>query len=356
MANRPDEYIQVQNLGKLYGQTHVLEDVSFSIMEGEFLCFLGPSGCGKTTLLLCLAGLENVSTGNILKQGKSVINYPPSARDIGIVFQSYALFPNLTVIENIRFGLENQRKNKAEIQRITEGLLSLLTLEGQEHKFPSQLSGGQQQRVALARALAVSPSLLLLDEPLSALDAKVRSRLRGELRDLQRRLGITTIMVTHDQEEAQSLADRIILMNKGKIEQIGTPWEIYNEPKTSFVADFIGVSNLFKARFFGGTRFKSGDLELECAPKSTMSGQLVTLMIRPEDITVSQVRMHDSFAQGALGKIEYLGPLVRLHINLAHGERIISDIAQKFFNQSLMPLGSRVWLGVASSDIKLLLA
>lgn len=354
MTDHSNEYIQVRNLGKLYGQTHVLEDISFDIKEGEFLCFLGPSGCGKTTLLLCLAGLENVSTGNILKQGKSLINTPPSGRDIGIVFQSYALFPNLTVIENIRFGLENQRKNKTEIQNITGELLSLLTLEGHEHKFPSQLSGGQQQRVALARALAVSPSLLLLDEPLSALDAQVRSRLRGELRDLQIRLGITTIMVTHDQEEAQSLADRIILMNKGKIEQIGTPWQIYNEPKTSFVADFIGVSNLFAAQSIDGTRFKSNDLEFECAPHSAVPGEPVTLMIRPEDISVSQNQTHDSFAQGTLEKIEFLGPLVRLHIGLAQGRRIVADIAQKLFNHASVPLGSRLWLSVVSSDIKLL--
>ena len=247
MSNK-SSFLEVKTLRKSYGRTTVLDDVSFEIKEGEFVCFLGPSGCGKTTLLLCLAGLEQPDSGDILKRERSLARIPPSGRDVGIVFQSYALFPNLSVKKNIAFGLENQKKSKVEVETICAQLMTLLSLNEHEEKFPSQLSGGQQQRVALARALAVSPSLLLLDEPLSALDAQVRARLRGELRDLQSRLGITTIMVTHDQEEAQSLADRIILMNQGRIEQIGTPWEIYNEPATSFVADFIGVSNIFRVR------------------------------------------------------------------------------------------------------------
>lgn len=356
MTQSSDAYIEVRNLGKMYGQTSVLEDVSFEIKEGEFVCFLGPSGCGKTTLLLCLAGLESANSGDILKKGESLIGKPPSKRDVGIVFQSYALFPNLTVAENIRFGLENQKKSAADIARISAELVTLLTLDGHEKKFPSQLSGGQQQRVALARALAVSPSLLLLDEPLSALDAQVRSRLRGELRDLQSRLGITTIMVTHDQEEAQSLADRIILMNHGKIEQIGTPWQIYNEPASSFVADFIGVSNLFKAQHLGGTRFQADDFELECAQQGATPGQSVTLLVRPEDISVSLKEAPGSFAQGTVQKVEFLGPLVRLHLDLARGRKVVSDVPQKSFDRNAMPLGSRLWLRAAPNDIKLLIA
>jgi iron(III) transport system ATP-binding protein len=356
MTQRSDAYIEVKNLRKMYGQTSVLEDVSFEIQEGEFVCFLGPSGCGKTTLLLCLAGLESANSGDILKKGESLIGKSPSKRDVGIVFQSYALFPNLTVAENIRFGLENQKKSAADIARISAELVALLTLDGHEQKFPSQLSGGQQQRVALARALAVSPSLLLLDEPLSALDAQVRSRLRGELRDLQSRLGITTIMVTHDQEEAQSLADRIILMNHGRIEQIGTPWQIYNEPASSFVADFIGVSNLFKAQHLGGIRFKADGFELECVQQDVTSGQSVTLLIRPEDISVSLDEAPGSFSQGTVQKVEFLGPLVRLHLELARGRKVVSDVPQKSFDRSAMPLGSRLWLKAAPTDIKLLIA
>jgi iron(III) transport system ATP-binding protein len=347
-------YIEVKNLRKAYDQILVLEDVSFSVNEGEFICFLGPSGCGKTTLLLCLAGLENADSGNILKRGESLVGKPPSKRDVGIVFQSYALFPNLTVSENIRFGLENKKIPVTEIARISAELVSLLTLEGHEHKFPSQLSGGQQQRVALARALAVSPSLLLLDEPLSALDAQVRTRLRGELRDLQLRLGITTIMVTHDQEEAQSLADRIVLMNRGKIEQIGTPWQIYNEPASSFVADFIGVSNLFKARYLGATRFMAEGFELRGESQDLTVGQPVILLIRPENISVTLEHSPDSFSQGVLQKVEFLGPLVRLHLELAQGAKVVADVAQKAFNLNATPPGSQLWLKVVSTDVKIL--
>jgi iron(III) transport system ATP-binding protein len=356
MAQSSDAYIQVKNLRKMYGPTSVLEDISFEIQEGEFVCFLGPSGCGKTTLLLCLAGLESANSGDILKKGESLMRKPPSKRDVGIVFQSYALFPNLTVAENIRFGLENQKKAAADIAKISAELVQLLTLEGHENKYPSQLSGGQQQRVALARALAVSPSLLLLDEPLSALDAQVRSRLRGELRDLQSRLGITTIMVTHDQEEAQSLADRIILMNHGKIEQIGTPWEIYNQPASSFVADFIGVSNLFKAEHLGGSRFKAEGFELECLQSGVTPSAIVTLLIRPEDIGVSIAPEPGSFSQAAVQKVEFLGPLVRLHADLPNGRKVVADVPQKSFDRNAMPLGSTLWLRVNPQDIKVLTA
>jgi iron(III) transport system ATP-binding protein len=356
MAQSSDAYIQVKNLRKMYGPTSVLEDISFEIQEGEFVCFLGPSGCGKTTLLLCLAGLESANSGDILKKGESLMRKPPSKRDVGIVFQSYALFPNLTVAENIRFGLENQKKAAADIGKISAELVQLLTLEGHENKYPSQLSGGQQQRVALARALAVSPSLLLLDEPLSALDAQVRSRLRGELRDLQSRLGITTIMVTHDQEEAQSLADRIILMNHGKIEQIGTPWEIYNQPASSFVADFIGVSNLFKAEHLGGCRFKAEGFELECLQSGVTPSAIVTLLIRPEDIGVSIAPEPGSFSQAAVQKVEFLGPLVRLHADLPNGRKVVADVPQKSFDRNAMPLGSTLWLRVNPQDIKVLTA
>jgi len=271
---------------------------------------------------------------------------------VGIVFQSYALFPNLTVAENIRFGIENQKKSTADIARISAELVTLLTLDGHEKKYPSQLSGGQQQRVALARALAVSPSLLLLDEPLSALDAQVRSRLRGELRDLQSRLGITTIMVTHDQEEAQSLADRIILMNHGKIEQIGTPWQIYNEPASRFVADFIGVSNLFSAQHIGGTRFKADGFELECLKSNAQSGQMVNLLVRPEDMSVSLIQEPTSFTQGTVKKVEFLGAFVRLHLHLAKGQKVVSDVPQKSFDGKAMLVGSQLWLSADPNDIK----
>ncbi|MFT5006570.1 MAG: iron(III) transport system ATP-binding protein, partial [Paracoccaceae bacterium] len=240
-------YLSIEGLWKMFGDFIALKNISLQVIESEFLCFLGPSGCGKTTLLRAIAGLDLQTSGQIAQAGKDVSNLPPSERDFGIVFQSYALFPNLTIERNIAYGLENQGRSKAEVAaRVTE-LLELVGLPDQGKKYPAQLSGGQQQRIALARAIATSPGLLLLDEPLSALDAKVRVHLRHEVKELQRKLGVTTIMVTHDQEEALSMADRIVVMNHGTIEQVGTPLEIYREPATLFVADFIGAMNQMPA-------------------------------------------------------------------------------------------------------------
>ncbi|HLC09367.1 MAG TPA: ATP-binding cassette domain-containing protein, partial [Methyloceanibacter sp.] len=243
----PAVRVSIRSVSKRFGKFQALKSVSLDILDGEFVCFLGPSGCGKTTLLRAIAGLDLQSEGPIAIGGRDVSNLPPSARDFGIVFQSYALFPNLTVAANVGYGLVNQRKNRREIAARVDQLLAMVGLADQAKKYPVQLSGGEQQRVALARALATSPSLLLLDEPLSALDARVRLRLRDELKSLQRRLGITTIMVTHDQEEAMGLADRMVVMNHGVIEQIGTPAEIYARPTTAFVADFVGTMNFVPA-------------------------------------------------------------------------------------------------------------
>lgn len=241
-------FLEIDSLSKHYGALTALDAVSLTVAEGEFVCFLGPSGCGKTTLLRCIAGLEPQDSGSLRQRGQDMSDQPPSARDFGIVFQSYALFPNLTVGKNIGYGLNGKRWSRAaRTHRINE-MLALVGLQGQQDKFPAQLSGGQQQRVALARALAPGPSMLLLDEPLSALDARVRERLRHEVKDLQRRLGVTTIMVTHDQEEALTMADRVVVMHAGRIAQIGTPTEIYDRPVDPFVADFVGTMNLLHGR------------------------------------------------------------------------------------------------------------
>ena len=237
-------FVSIRNLSKHYGAFQALRDINLDVSKGEFVSFLGPSGCGKTTLLRAIAGLDLQSAGEIRINGRDVSKAPPAERDFGIVFQSYALFPNLTVEANIGYGLVNQKKSRADIAARVSELLALVGLKGQGGKYPAQLSGGQQQRVALARALATSPGLLLLDEPLSALDAQVRLRLREEIRDVQKRLGVTTFMVTHDQEEALSMAERIVVMNHGVIEQIGTPEEIYRHPASIFVAEFVGRINL----------------------------------------------------------------------------------------------------------------
>src|SRR5689334_12072523 len=239
-------YLEIVELSKSFGSFQALRNVSLAIDEGEFICFLGPSGCGKTTLLRAIAGLDIQTTGTIRQGGRDISALPPAERDFGIVFQSYALFPNLSVEQNVGYGLKG-RERGATAARVAE-LLALVGLPDQGRKYPAQLSGGQQQRVALARALAMSPGLLLLDEPLSALDARVRVHLRAEITQLQRRLGVTTIMVTHDQEEALTMADRIVVMKQGVIEQVGTPLEIYRRPASAFVADFVGSMNFLPGR------------------------------------------------------------------------------------------------------------
>jgi iron(III) transport system ATP-binding protein len=283
-------HVRVQHVTKRFGAFTALDDVSLEVEKGNLVCFLGPSGCGKTTLLRVIAGLEVQDGGRIEIAGRDVTRLPPSRRDFGIVFQSYALFPNLTVAQNVGYGLVNRRKSRAEIlARVTE-LLALVGLPEQGAKYPVQLSGGQQQRVALARALASSPSLLLLDEPLSALDARVRVRLRDEIKALQRRLGVTTVMVTHDQEEALAMADRIVVMNRGKVEQIGPPADIYARPASAFVADFVGAMNMFQAQIVGPGRVRIGALELACnALGRRSSDERVILGLRPEEVRIRGV-------------------------------------------------------------------
>src|SRR5215207_6189118 len=257
--------LEVRNLSKRFGDFTALGDISLDIAEGEFVCFLGPSGCGKTTLLRAIAGLDPQSSGTIHQKGRDISALPPAKRDFGIVFQSYALFPNLTVTDNVGYGLVSRRLKRADIVKRVDELLALVGLPDSGPKYPAQLSGGQQQRVALARALATSPGLLLLDEPLSALDARVRLRLRNEIRSLQRQLGVTTIMVTHDQEEALAMADRIVVMNQGVIDQVGMPLEIYRAPATPFVADFVGSMTFLDAHVSGADRLRIGTLEIICA-------------------------------------------------------------------------------------------
>src|SRR5215208_2658777 len=260
-------FLRIRNLEKRFGQFTALKDIDLDVTQGEFVCFLGPSGCGKTTLLRAIAGLDPQDEGTIEIAGRDVSRLPPAARDFGIVFQSYALFPNLTVAANVGYGLVNRRAGRAAMDARVAELLALVGLPEQGIKYPVQLSGGQQQRVALARALATSPGLLLLDEPLSVLDARVRLRLRHEIKALQRRLGVTTIMVTHDQEEALTMADRIVVMNHGAIEQVGTPQDVYRKPATAFVADFVGEMNFLDGTFAAPDRVKVGGLSFACPPQ-----------------------------------------------------------------------------------------
>ena len=259
-------FLQLTNVQKAFGQTVAVRDVNLQVARGEFVSFLGPSGCGKTTTLRMIAGFEHPTSGSIVIDGVEVTGTPANQRNIGMVFQSYALFPNMTVANNIGFGLKVAGKSAQEIKTRVDEMLGLIKLETLGNRYPYQLSGGQQQRVALARALAIRPQLLLLDEPLSALDAKIRVSLRNEIRAIQRKLGITTIYVTHDQEEALSLSDRVVVMNEGRMEQIGAPFEIYNFPQTAFVAGCRIVklfpSELLGPRYIKAIRAPLDDIEI----------------------------------------------------------------------------------------------
>jgi len=276
-------FLKLEGIHKQFGSFTALKGVDLAIDKGEFVCFLGPSGCGKTTLLRIIAGLEAQSGGRIEQAGRDISRLPPAGRDYGIVFQSYALFPNLSVADNVAYGLVNRKMPRAEARARVAELVALVGLPGSEDKFPAQLSGGQQQRIALARALATSPGLLLLDEPLSALDAIVRVHLRQEIRSLQRKLGVTTIMVTHDQEEALSVADRIVVMNHGAIEQVGTPLAVYREPASPFVADFVGRINVLDGTAEGDDRVRIGPTLFECR-HGRPRGAKLKIYLRPEDI------------------------------------------------------------------------
>jgi len=312
----PGAYLRIRNLTKRYGAMTAVDSVSLDVAEGEFVCLLGPSGCGKTTVLRAIAGLEMATADTIHQAGREVTSLPPGERDFGIVFQSYALFPNLTAARNIAFGLQGRGMPATSIAARVADLLALVGLAEAGDKFPAQLSGGMQQRVALARALAPSPGLLLLDEPLSALDAKVRGHLRLEIKALQRRLGVTTIMVTHDQEEALTMADRVVVMNRGAIEQVGTPEAIYDCPASPFVADFIGTMNLVPATVAGPDRLRCGTVDLACTGLPLPeAGQPVLMAVRPEDIRpVGDGAAADNPLLVRVSGLEYLGAQVRAEV------------------------------------------
>ncbi|MGF1755688.1 putative 2-aminoethylphosphonate ABC transporter ATP-binding protein [Vibrio makurazakiensis] len=330
-------YLNIENVVKTFGQFTALKQISLSIQQGEFVCFLGPSGCGKTTLLRAIAGLDLPTSGSIEQNGVDTTFLPPEKRDFGIVFQSYALFPNLTVQENIAIGLKNQGMSNKEALDTVDSWLETIGLPTSGFKYPNQLSGGQQQRVALARALALSPGLLLLDEPLSALDAKVRTHLRDEICQLQRKLGITTIMVTHDQDEALTMADRIVVMNHGVIEQVGAPQEIYQQPKSRFVAEFVGSMNFIQASVIAPSRIRIAESMLalpvfdNLTPKS---GDCFDIAVRPEQIQFVD-RFNESLPVRILSS-EFLGAFYRVECELQHdstAKEISVDVPVKEFNK-----------------------
>ena len=350
-------YLTLENISKSFGNFHALRDINLSVGEGEFVCFLGPSGCGKTTLLRIIAGLESQNQGRITQAGKDISWLPPIRRDYGIVFQSYALFPNLTIADNVAYGLVNRGQSRSATAARVQELLALAGLPDSGKKFPGQLSGGQQQRIALVRALATSPGLLLLDEPLSALDALERVRLRSEIRQLQQRLGVTTIMVTHDQEEALTMADRIIVMNHGVIEQCGSPQDIYLQPGSPFVASFVGKVNILRGVSLGDGRFRVGLMEFRCETKvdHIPAGKPVKVYLRPEDFVARAVEQRtNNHTMAEVKKIEFLGAFSYLTVVLEGMEQqpVVASMSLNLLKELGLVVGSKLRYGLLPERIR----
>lgn len=357
--------VQIKDAFKQYGSNVVLNGINLEVKQGELLTLLGPSGCGKSTTLNLIAGFLEADRGEVYIKGKKVTKVPPYKRDLGMVFQTYSLFPHMTVYENLNFGLKLRKIAQAEKDKRISRVLELVKMAGLGNRYPRELSGGQRQRVAIARALVVEPELLLLDEPLSNLDAKLRHELRTEIKRLQKEIGVTTIFVTHDQEEALSMSDRVVVMNAGKIEQISTPTSIYNHPNSEFVFQFIGKSNSFEGKVIAVDQQKiTVQLENEItyvdvdnlmgSDRSCRAGDEVKLYIRPEKIKVSSTANSSStfeyFHKVNITQLNYLGTSWEMDVSL-HGKTL--HILTSTFESSWQP-GSEVFVGWSPSDIMLI--
>lgn len=314
---RGSSTLDLRKISKKFGDVTALDELSLNIKPGELVALLGPSGCGKTTALRIVAGLESADSGKLLVNGSDIQSMPASHRDMGMVFQSYSLFPNMTVAENIEYGLIARKLDKAFRSKQIARMLDLIELQSKAKSYPHQLSGGQQQRVALARALAIEPTVLLLDEPLSALDAQVRAQIREEIRRIQLELGITTLFVTHDQEEAMAISDRVGVINRGKLEQIDTPTSIYNSPATPFVASFVGQANRLPAAISGGGNVRVLNQKIPLSPLTTKlkDEKKVIALVRPEGFSVTSNEDNDS-SRGIIAVRSFLGPITKLGISL----------------------------------------
>jgi iron(III) transport system ATP-binding protein len=352
-AARPGKpYLVCTNVGKVFGSFTALRDIKLTIQEGELVSFLGPSGCGKTTLLRAIAGLDPATSGTITQAGRDITGLPPDQRDFGIVFQSYALFPNLLVTANVAYGLRGPDWPRDKVEARVAELLKTVGLSEHARKYPAQLSGGQQQRVALARALANQPGLLLLDEPLSALDAIVRLHLRSEIRALQQRLGVTTILVTHDQEEALSVSDRIVVMSQGRIEQVGTPHEVYRTPASAFVANFVGRAGSFLAQVEAGSMLRVGHVAFPAAAAARLPiGSSAHVFVRPEDVKLGEdARSHSTAFAANVTHVEFLGAFSRVSLDV-EGMRLEADVPQERLAQLRLDANPRQWLTIAPDRV-----
>ena len=349
-------YLQLENLHRDFGTVKALNGINITLGEGEFLSMLGPSGCGKTTALRLVAGFDRPNQGRILVEGKDITGVAPNKRDMGMVFQAYSLFPNMTAKQNVEFGLKIRGRHKHDRGTRVDELLELVGLGHAGDRYPHQLSGGMQQRVALARALAIEPRVLLLDEPLSALDAKVRVQLREEIRRIQLELGITTLYVTHDQEEALAISDHVAVMYGGVIEQMGTPAEMYTAPATPFVAEFIGTMNRLEAVVVDGA---SGEVEhvglrlMVDAARGRTNGERVLVLIRPESLELeakTNGTAPNSFAGEVLTQT-FLGPVTRVKVN-GTGTSLIADMSTA--RAAALPVGAQVVARIPSEGAKLI--
>lgn len=318
--------IRIEKIEKSFGELKALQNIDLHIKRGEFFTLLGPSGCGKTTLLRTIAGFENPDSGSISFGGQNIIHLPAWERNIGFVFQNYALWPNMTILQNIAYGLKLREIPAQEIKKQVKEVLDIVSLPGIENKFPEQLSGGQQQRVAIARAIVIDPQMLLLDEPLSNLDAKLRVSLRKQIREIQKRLGFTVIYVTHDQEEALEISDRIAVMNKGRILQIGSPEEIYEDPKDNFVADFIGKANFIRGKVTGENVFLAGSgIEIKIDSLKDSAG---VIMVRPEQCLITS-KTGPWHVCGTVVEQFYLGNIIRYFVKIGEKDTILIETREK---------------------------
>ena len=325
-------FLTLEGVRKEFNGALAVDTFDLEVAQGEFVSFLGPSGCGKTTTLRMVAGFEQPTSGTIRLAGKDVTFAKPNERNIGMVFQSYALFPNMTVGRNVGFGLKVRGRPKDEIASRVREMLELIQMGHLEERYPYQLSGGQQQRVALARALAIRPQILLLDEPLSALDAKIRVELRSEIRRIQRELQITTVYVTHDQEEALSLSDRIVVMSAGRMEQVGTPFEIYNFPKTAFVASFVGTLNRLRVTVAdagrGVVRYDGQSIQLSGPTPEHANGSKVVMMLRPEELHLGDGGGENRL-NGTVSSVTFLGSVVRVRVRVGEADLTLDILNER---------------------------